>query len=115
MDTAWSALVIDDDPGVRQSLRLSARELPSHFPPFIGPCFTGPFGAQEMARSSFSSDVTAEQWKKIVRLLPAPGYGGRPRTLDMREVVNAILFQVTTGCGWRHLPSQFPNRSSIRT
>jgi putative transposase len=41
-------------------------------------------------------------------MIPSEKYGGRPRTVNMREVVNAILYIVRTGCQWRNLPHDFP-------
>jgi putative transposase len=54
-----------------------------------------------MERKPYPSDVTAGQWRLIEPLIPPPGWGGRPREVDMREVVNAILYVVRTGCSWR--------------
>jgi putative transposase len=68
-----------------------------------------------MDRGSYPSDLTDEQWEKVAPLIPVPGSGGRRRELDMREIVNAILYLLQTDCGWRGLPACFPNRSSVRT
>ncbi|HEX4613372.1 MAG TPA: transposase [Urbifossiella sp.] len=62
-----------------------------------------------------STDMTDEEWSRVVPLLPGPGVGGRPRVLDMRAVVNAILYLKRTGSAWRELPPRYPNRSSVRT
>lgn len=67
-----------------------------------------------MPREKHPSDVSDEEWQRIRLLIPPPGRGGRHRELDMREVVNAILFLLETNCGWRGLPDSFPNRSSVR-
>jgi len=61
------------------------------------------------------SDLTHAEWQLVQPLLPAPSPGGRPRTLDLRQVVNAILYLQASGCGWRRLPEHFPNPSSVRT
>lgn len=61
-----------------------------------------------MERSSYPTDVTDGQWRLIGPLIPPPKPGGRPREVDVREVVNAILYVVRTGCAWRHLPHDFP-------
>ncbi len=67
-----------------------------------------------MDHEPFSSDLTDEQWERIATLIPTPKRGGRRRTLEMREVVNAIRFLLKSKCGWRDLPGRFPNRSSVR-
>lgn len=60
------------------------------------------------ARKRFTTDVTASQWKRIVPLIPPAKPGGRPRSTDMREVVNAMFYITRTGCAWRMLPHEFP-------
>lgn len=65
-------------------------------------------------RRGYPSDLTDEQWAQIAPLL-APKPNGRPPELDRREVVNAILYLVRTGCQWRYLPADFPNYSSVHT
>lgn len=61
-----------------------------------------------MERSSYPSDLTDEQWNLISRLIPPAQAGGRDRSVDMREVVNGILYLNRNGCTWRALPHEFP-------
>lgn len=61
-----------------------------------------------MARTPYSSDLTDEQWPIIGRLIPPAEPGGRDRSVNMREVVNGILYLNRTGCSWRLLPHEFP-------
>jgi len=64
-----------------------------------------------MARQGYPSDLTDAQWELISPLIPRPKSGkagGRPRTSDMREVVNAILYLNRSGGSWRMLPHDFP-------
>ena len=61
-----------------------------------------------MARKPYPSDVTDGQWRLIEPSIPPPDPGGRPRSANMREVVNGILYVVRTGCSWRQLPHEFP-------
>jgi len=61
-----------------------------------------------MDKRNYPSDLTEEQWKLIAPLLPRAKPGGRPRTTDLREVINGILYLVRTGCSWRMLPHDFP-------
>ena len=50
----------------------------------------------------------------IAPLLPAPKRVGRPRTTDLRDVVDAILYMASTRCQWRMLPNDFPPVSTVR-
>ncbi len=56
----------------------------------------------------YDSDLTDLQWEQIEHLIPKAKSGGRPRTTNVRDVVNAILYQVRTGCQYRQLPTNFP-------
>ena len=61
-------------------------------------------------RKSYPSDLTDDEWTLLALLLERPKRDGRgrPRTVDRREVVNAILYVLRTGCQWRYLPEGFP-------
>ena len=61
-----------------------------------------------MARTPYPSDLTDEQWSIVAPMIPPAEPGGRYRSVDMREVVNGILYFVRTGCSWRMLPHEFP-------
>lgn len=61
-----------------------------------------------MARTPYPTDLTDAQWKHIEPLIPAAKPGGRPRSVEMREVVNGILYLNRGGCTWRMLPHEFP-------
>ena len=56
----------------------------------------------------YDSDLTDEQWALIEPLLPPPATAGRREKRPRREIVNAILYVVRTGCAWRLLPREFP-------
>jgi putative transposase len=58
---------------------------------------------------TYPSDLTDDQWEIIKRLVPPDRSGGRPRQVDIRRVVNAILYINRAGCQWRMLPRDFPN------
>ena len=62
----------------------------------------------------YASDLKDEEWNVIAPYLPARKRHGRPRTTDLREVLNAILYMARTGCQWRMLPREFPPRSTIQ-
>ena len=61
-----------------------------------------------MTRMSYPSDLTDEQWNLLKPRIPAAKPGGRKRSVDMREVINGILYLNRTGCSWRLLPHEFP-------
>ena len=58
--------------------------------------------------SAYPSDLTDEQWDIIRPLVPPDRSGGRPRKVDIRRVIDAILYINRTGCQWRMLPHDFP-------
>src|SRR4051794_37190023 len=65
-----------------------------------------------MRTHHYPSDVTDEQWALIEALIPVYP-GGRPRTTSTRDVLDAILYMLRTGCQWRYLPTDFPPRSTV--
>ena len=62
----------------------------------------------------YASDLTDEEWNVLSPLMPKRKRVGRPREVNLREVVNAILFILATGCQWRAIPKDFPPRSTIQ-
>lgn len=62
----------------------------------------------------YASDVTDEEWGLIEAALPPANQLGRPRTTELRAVVNALLYMLTTGCQWRQLPKEFPPFSTVQ-
>lgn len=67
-----------------------------------------------MVRRVYPSDLTDAEWNLLEPLLPPAEGGGRPRTTDVREVLNAIMYLLKTGCGWRDLPHDFPPEGTVR-
>jgi len=64
----------------------------------------------------YPTDLTDAQWAIVAPLLPkekVPGTPGRPRQYDNRQVLNAILYLVRTGCQWRNLPRDFPPYGTV--
>src|SRR3954454_4620373 len=59
-------------------------------------------------RRGYPSDLTDAQWDLIKDLLPEPSGDGRPEKHPRREIVNAILHLVRSGCPWRYLPADLP-------
>jgi len=66
-----------------------------------------------MKRRSYPSDVTENEWRILEPLIPPAKPGGHPRTTNMREVLNAILYLDRTGSQWRALPHEFPPWSTV--
>ena len=62
---------------------------------------------------TYPSELTDAQWACIKDLIPEAKKGGRPRTLAMRSVLNAILYVVVGGVQWRMLPQEYPNWKSV--
>ncbi|CAN7618269.1 IS5 family transposase [Agrobacterium tumefaciens] len=62
----------------------------------------------------YPSDMTDAEWALAAPFVPAARRGGRPRTADMREVLNAMLYVAASGCAWRLLPKCFPPVSTVR-
>ena len=59
-------------------------------------------------RVSYPSDLTDKQWAEVASLIPAAEPGGRGREVDMREVLNGILYLIRGGVSWRRLPHDLP-------
>ena len=62
----------------------------------------------------YPSDLRGREWALIAPLLPPAKRGGRPRTTDLRAVVDAILYIASSGCQWRMLPKDFPPVSTVQ-
>jgi putative transposase len=70
---------------------------------------------EQATRKSYPSDLTDEQWAIVEPLIPAPrsDRGGHPRELDMREVLNTLLYLNRSGCQWEMLPPDLLPKSSV--
>lgn len=64
-------------------------------------------------RKRYPSDVTDEQWELLQIVIPDEKPGGRPRSVDMREVMNALLYLNRSGCQWDMLPHDLPPKSTV--
>ena len=62
----------------------------------------------EKKTKRYPSDLTDAEWSKVAPLLPPQARRGRRRTVDVREILNAIRYMVRSGCEWRMLPVRFP-------
>ena len=61
-----------------------------------------------MRRAKYPTDLTDAQWKLVRPLIPKPKPGGRPQSVDRREILNAVFYLVRGGIQWRMLPHDFP-------
>lgn len=66
-----------------------------------------------MKHQTYPTDQTDRQWQCIMPLIPQAKAGGRPRSSDMRQVINAILYIVVTGAQWRMLPTDYPKWQTV--
>jgi transposase len=66
-----------------------------------------------MSRQPYPSDLSDEEWAILAPLIPPAKPGGRPRTTDRRQVLNAILYVNKGGIQWRMLPHEFPNWETV--
>lgn len=67
----------------------------------------------DMNRTAYPTDLTDAQWKRAEKLIPAAKIGGRPRTTEMRQIVDAVLYLSRGGIAWRLLPHDFPVWSTV--
>ena len=61
----------------------------------------------------YPSDVTDEEWAHIGPLIPPAKRGGRKREVEARDVVDGIMYVLSTGCQWRYIPKDLPPRSTV--
>jgi transposase len=64
-------------------------------------------------RLRYPSDLTDAEWQLIEPLIPPAKRGGGKRTVVMREVVNGVMYVLSTGCQWRYIPKDLPPRSTV--
>ena len=61
----------------------------------------------------YPSDLTDDEWALIKPVIPPAKRGGRKRQVDEREVVNGIMYVLSTGCQWCYVPKDLPPRSTL--
>ena len=66
-----------------------------------------------LTRKSYLTDLTDAQWAVLQPLMPRAKPGGRPRKVDLREVINTILYLNRTGCQWDMLPHDLLPKSTV--
>ena len=65
------------------------------------------------SRRTYPTDLIDEQWAMVEPLLPPAKTGGRPREVDLREVLNSILYLNRSGCQWDMLPHDLLPKSTV--
>lgn len=61
----------------------------------------------------YPSDLTDAEWAHVAPIIPPAKRGGNKRTVDVREVVNGLMYILSTGCQWRAIPKDLPPRSTL--
>ena len=61
----------------------------------------------------YPSDLTDDEWAHVEGLIPPAKPGGNKRTVDVREVMNGIMYILSTGCQWRAIPKDLPPKSTV--
>ena len=67
----------------------------------------------DRSKLRYPSDLTDEEWSHVAPLIPPAKRGGNKRTVDVREVVNGLMYILSTGCQWRAIPTDLPPRSTL--
>jgi transposase len=70
-------------------------------------------GQYDRSKLRYPSDLTDDEWAVIAPLIPRAKRGGNKRTVNEREIVNGILYILSTGCQWSALPKDLPPRSTV--
>ncbi|MGH6877602.1 MAG: IS5 family transposase [Rhizomicrobium sp.] len=69
--------------------------------------------AYDRDKLRYPSDLTDDEWRHIEPLIPPAKRGGGKRRVDMRAVVNGVMYVLSTGCQWRYIPKDLPPRSTV--
>jgi transposase len=67
----------------------------------------------DRSRLRYPSDLTDAEWAHIEPLIPPAKRGGNKRSVDLREVVSALMYILSTGCQWRAIPKDVAPRSTV--
>jgi len=70
-------------------------------------------GRYDRSQLRYPSDLTNQEWALVEPLIPPPKRGGAKRTVNVREVVNGLMYVLSTGCQWRAIPKDLPARSTV--
>jgi transposase len=61
----------------------------------------------------YPSDLTDQEWSQVEGMIPPARRGGRRREVDLREIVNGVMYVLSTGCAWRYVPRDLPPSGTI--
>ena len=61
----------------------------------------------------YASDLSDQEWAILEPLIPPAKSGGRPRSVEMRQILNGIFYLLRSGCAWRLLPHDYPAWSTV--
>ena len=67
----------------------------------------------DRSRLRYPSDLTEAEWAHVEPLIPPAKRGGNRRHVEVREVVNGLMYVLSTGCQWRAIPRDLPPRSTL--
>ena len=67
----------------------------------------------DRSKLRYPSDLTDEEWSHVEPLIRPGKRGGNKRTVNVREVVNGLMYILSTGCQWRAIPKDLPPRSTL--
>ncbi len=67
----------------------------------------------DRSKLRYPSDLTDEEWALVAPSIPPAKRGGTKRSVDVREVMNGIMYVLSTGCQWRAVPKDLPPRSTL--
>ena len=67
----------------------------------------------DRSKLRYESDLTDAEWALVAPLIPPAKHGGAPRTVDERDLVNGLMYILSTGCQWRAIPKDLPPRSTL--
>jgi transposase len=67
----------------------------------------------DRSKLRYPSDLTDVEWRCVEPLIPPARRGGGKRRVNMREVVNGLMYVLSTGCQWRAIPKDFPPKSTV--
>ncbi len=70
-------------------------------------------GRYDRSGLRYPSDLTDAEWAHVVPIIPPAKRGGNKRTVNVREVVNGLMYILSTGCQWRAIPKDLPARSTL--
>src|SRR5262249_54704299 len=70
-------------------------------------------GRYDRSKLRYPSDLTNDEWTHVEPLIPPPKRGGKKRHIEVREVMNGIMYILSTGCQWRAIPKDLPPRSTL--